>query len=454
MPQFAFTPEEREAIITFILGLVADPPSERYVYHPEPRREAVIAGEALLDEFRCAACHLLKPQQWHLTFQPGEFGPPPRSEGEPFPFMKERLPRQQLEASAGTDASGRLHAALHGMPALGEDGLPLVLYDYVPVEDDEEFDPDDEEFEPEYLDFSFQLWQTEALEGEQYGVGMKPIATDASGIRLPTIVARRPARGGFLPKYLLRHVVAREQQSNPNANGAEAWGWLPPPLSGQGTKVQSSWLHDFLLNPYLIRPAVAMRMPRYNLSPQEATDLARYFAAVDHGDYPYEYHPRRQAAHLAAAEHRYQESFRASGTVGGSPEGSRLDRAIRILTDSNYCIKCHIVGDFVPQTSDKAKAPDLAQVYHRLRPEHVRRWIARPTSVLPYTGMPVNISYDPNVEYLGGISQELYPGTSIEQLDALVDLLMNFDAYTRQRSSITPLVQPQSAETAPAGDQD
>ena len=31
MGRFAFTPDEREAIITFVLGLVADPPAEKYV---------------------------------------------------------------------------------------------------------------------------------------------------------------------------------------------------------------------------------------------------------------------------------------------------------------------------------------------------------------------------------------------------------------------------------------
>ncbi|MFV1965135.1 MAG: PDZ domain-containing protein [Pirellulaceae bacterium] len=452
MPQFSFTREEREAIITWVLGLVADPPSERYVCKPDPRREAIIAGEKLLDQYRCNACHWMEPQQWRLLFEPGEFGSPPRSESETFPFLTEHLRPQQLDGSAGEDESGFLHATLRGMPALDEDGLPLVVYDYIPIEDDEEFDPDDEAFDPEYMDYGFQLWQTAALEGERFDVGMKPSAIDATGVRLSTIVARRPARGGFLAKYLLPHVVEREKRLNPNANGAEAWGWLPPSLYGQGTKVQSDWLHDFLLSPYRIRPSVVMRMPRYNLSPKEATELVRYFAAVDNADYPYEYQGRRQAEHLAVAEQHYQDVLGEVSQPGKLLSGGRLDHAMRILTDSNYCIKCHIVGDFVPQTSDKAKAPDLALVYRRLRPENVRRWIARPTSILPYTGMPVNISYDANAAHLGGVSQDLYHGTSLEQLDAIVDLLMNFDAYAKQRSSMARLVQERS-NAAPTDDE-
>ena len=49
----------------------------------------------------------------------------------------------------------------------------------------------------------------------------------------------------------------------------------------EGRKVQTDWLHDFLLDPYLIRPAVVLRMPKFNMSTGEATALANYFAAVD-----------------------------------------------------------------------------------------------------------------------------------------------------------------------------
>ena len=95
----------------------------------------------------------------------------------------------------------------------------------------------------------------------------------------------------------------------------------------------------------------------------------------------------------------------------------------------------------------------MSQVYQRLRPEYVRDWIAKPNSILPYTSMPVNIQFDPNSPTLGGVPQELYHGTSIEQIDALVDLLMNFDEYTKQRSLIAPMVKqvapPAGAATTP-----
>ena len=47
MPQFPFDHEQREAIITFVLGLIADPPNAKYIYKPDPRRAAIIWGKTL-----------------------------------------------------------------------------------------------------------------------------------------------------------------------------------------------------------------------------------------------------------------------------------------------------------------------------------------------------------------------------------------------------------------------
>jgi hypothetical protein len=49
------------------------------------------------------------------------------------------------------------------------------------------------------------------------------------------------------------------------------------------------------------------------------------------------------------------------------------------------------------------------------------------------------------------VSQALFPGTSISQLDGVVDLLMNFDEYTKRRTSVKELVR--EPTTPPAGQQ-
>jgi hypothetical protein len=222
--------------------------------------------------------------------------------------------------------------------------------------------------------------------------------------------------------------VQAEKEANPQAKPEEAPGWLPPPLVGEGTKVQSNWLYEFLLDPYPIRPAVVLRMPKFNMSADDAKKLVNYFAAVDGANYPYNFDPRTLESHITAANEAHP---------------NRFDDAMKIVTDNNYCIKCHLVGDFVPTGSDRAKAPQLDRVFRRLRPDFVQAWVANPKRLLPYTGMPVNIPPDK------GVSEELYKGTPIEQLNALVDLMMNYDRFTESKTSIKKLVKPAAPAPAP-----
>ena len=112
----------------------------------------------------------------------------------------------------------------------------------------------------------------------------------------------------------------------------------------------------------------------------------------------------------------------------------RLPDALKIIVDNNYCVKCHLLGDFEPTGSDRAKGPRLDLVYRRLRPEYTLAWIADPKRILPYTAMPVNIPPDKPV------SEALYHGTSLQQINGVVDLLMNFDRFLDDRTSMKPMI--------------
>ncbi|MCB9927430.1 MAG: hypothetical protein H6822_35180, partial [Planctomycetaceae bacterium] len=431
MPQFPFTAQEREAVITFVIGLVADPPSAKYLYQPDARQQAITEGRQVLDKFNCAGCHMLEPEQWSISHSPDAFGeqPPVKT----YPFLKTHFTTDELDASAKIDSSGLMHSTLKGMPALEDlpDGIrPLIYDDYGdPIEDEDEY-------APAKLEYPFDLWRPATIAGQTYEVGVLPL-----NLRAPQIEKKYSTRGGFLAKYLLQPVVQREKEVNPAAKGTEAWSWLPPPLINEGAKVQTAWLHDFLLNPYPIRPAVVLRMPKFNMSPDEATKLVNYFAAVDNVEYPYNSSARQQENYLAELAGEYHQK------TGGA--GTRFGDAMKVVTNSNYCVKCHLVGDFAPAGADRAKAPNLAVVYSRLRPDYLRDWIANPKTILPYTSMPVNVPYDPDAPNLGGVSQELYHGTSVEQVDALVDLLLNFDKYSKQQNSVAEMITGE-APAAPA----
>lgn len=66
-----------------------------------------------------------------------------------------------------------------------------------------------------------------------------------------------------------------------------------------------------------------------------------------------------------------------------------------------------------------------------VHPEYVRRWLANPKAVLPQTSMPVNLP--PTGDPMG---QDLIHGTSLQQLEAVRDLLLNFDGHLRGRASL------------------
>ena len=433
MPQFPFDHEEREAVITFVLGLVADPPSAKYVYQADPRTQALIDGRHALEKYNCGGCHLLETQTWQVAYESGNFQTP--TAPKTFPFLAHQVAAETRERSATKDSRGLLTAELAAMPALLDaDGKPRV-------EEVERFDGEEEAFPLEEEDrygagnlrYQLQLWQSAVLEENTYDVGLV-LPVDATAV-----TQKRPSHGGYLAKYLLAPLVKRQVAGEPllsrpkaPGTGTKAWEWVPPPLVGEGRKVQSEWLYEFLLDPHPIRPLTVLRMPQFNMSSHEATALANYFAAHDDADYPYAFGERSRPAHVEAA-------------------GAHFKSAIRVITDGrNGCTQCHAAGDF----SKSAKAPNLEMVYQRLRPDYVRRWIARPAGILPYTQMPENFKVTGDAATEGFVvkGDRYIDGNATQQLDRMVDLLMNWDNYMKQQTSVVELVEQNTPAAAPAAE--
>jgi cytochrome c2 len=426
MPKFPFTDAEREAVITFVLGLVSEPPAEKFLYRPNARQEAIVKGRTVLDRFNCAGCHTLRMETWQVAFKDGDFESP--VDVVDFPFLERHFSDTQLAESLVTDSRGRLHTRLVGQPVMNEEtGEPLrVDIDGLPLE------PDDTESDPYYR---FTLYKDTLIGADSWFVGIQdPMVPGSRTSYGPAEGSAFPAWGGDLARYLFPKVIAHAKQINPQVKGAEAWGWLPPPLMVEGEKVQPDWLHSFLMDPIAIRPAVVMRMPNFHMSSDEAAILVDYFAASSNASFPYEYNRQQRASYLAEQEESRPDIFA---------------EAMNIVVDGNYCVKCHAVGDFQPQGDPTTFGPNLANVHPRLRPEYVRNWIANPKRILPYTGMPVNIPFNSEADHLGGVAQKLFEGTSLQQLSGLVDLLMNFDTYAKRHTQVAPLVEAAAAANAP-----
>ena len=426
MPQFPFDDQQREAVMTFVLGLVAEPPAPQFVHTPSPREQARLDGLVVAEQFNCGGCHTLAMDRFDVAFRPGALGE--SIEAPDYPFLAPRFTPAQVAASLKADSEGRHHATLVGMPLLDpETGRPqLVDEDGIPI------DEDDDEAVPHR---SVMLWHDTLVDGEARQVGGPNLLVPESAIKAGR---HYPAKGGDLARLLYPVVIADEKQINPNVKPEDAWGWLPPPLVGEGQKVQSAWLHKFLLNPHTIRPPAVLRMPKFNWSAAQAASMVDYFAAIDGAEYPYVYDPRLDETSVKEKE---------------MAKAGHLEGALRIVTNNNYCVKCHLVGDYSPPGSIKALAPQLERVHERLRPGYVHDWIANPKRFLPYTGMPVNIPFDKPV------SQDLYAGSSTQQVDALTDLLMHFDLFAKRNLSLEafleatpapPQATPAAAKATPA----
>ena len=418
MPQFPFNDAQREAVMTFVLGLVAEPPAPQFVYAPNEHEQARLSGLKVIEQYNCGGCHALELDRWDVRYRPESLGE--GQEPADYPFLSPHFTPASVGKSLVVDRQGRRHASLVGMPGLDPaTGKPqFVDEDGVPIEED---DAEAVRHHP------FMLWKDVLVDGAPRIVGgpnlLVPDDALAAGHHYP-------ARGGDLARLLFPVVIADEKQINPNVKPDDAWGWLPPPLVGEGQKVQSGWLHRFLLNPVTIRPAAVLRMPKFNFQSSEAASLVNYFGAVDGAEYPYVYDPRLDDSSVAAAE---------------AAHPGHLDGAMKIVTNNNYCVKCHLIGTYAPPGNPKALAPQLEVVHERLRPGYVHNWIANPKRFLPYTGMPVNIPFDKPV------SQDLYTGTSEQQVDALTDLLMHFDRFAKQNLSLDAYLKQQPPADPAAG---
>lgn len=426
MPLFNLSEDDVEAVMTFVLGLVADPPGEKYVYQPTPERAAEIAGRDVLAKYNCKGCHTLGLEQWDVDFEPTMLDPPPPADD--YAFLAPDFTAAERTESAKLTRGGLAAAHLVGRQIVDDQGRPEILSDdYEPLTEE---DVASGEFNPNWR---FTLWEPTLIAGEAYRAG-----DPAPLIPFDAVTRRTPEWGGDLARWIYPDVLARERTFNPSASKDEAWAWLPPPLVNEGRKVRPEWLHNFLLEPFAIRPSVVLRMPKFNMSSEEATQLVEYFAAVDSVHDAYDFSERRTDEYLEEmnAEHP-----------------GRFGDALNIVANNNYCVKCHIVGDYsaVGQPTsfgtDKAAAPDLSKVYGRLRPDFMQRWIANPKLILPYTGMPVNIPHNMPV------AASLYDGDSEQQLAALVDLLANFDKYARGQTNVSTVVEELNPPAAAAADQ-
>ena len=413
MPKFPLNEHEIEAISTFVLGLVARPPAEKYQYRPKGAELAKVEGEKLLQKFNCTGCHIIDlPEISYATkleeILASELGVEDHPEGFDL-LMKLKPPRKAL--------TGKSHIV---KKSDGTETLPVLMFKGLVSSRPK---PDDE---PEEREYGYDLWETIDVGGKVQWAPQRIIVPE------PQLVSEKPARGGSFAEWLVSDIKRVDAEAN-------AWQMSPPPLYQEGIKVQTPWLYSFLKNPQQLRHVTVLRMPKFNMTDAEAQVLANYFAAYDGATYPYQDVPQRNPGYLSAANERYHERH-------PNRPGDYLQESWRVL-NAPICIKCHSVAGQEYKGSDPKKdirGPNLDYVADRLRPDWVMLWLHKPAWITPYTSMPPVFRKD----------QKQFPPLMdtdpLDQVTSVRDALMNYTRLLEKEGKLPLAAAPAPAEAAPA----
>ncbi|WP_337174737.1 c-type cytochrome [Paludisphaera sp.] len=400
MPQFSWAddPKAVEEVMTFVLGLTGERVHPRYVArtHYDDAAIARAEGAKILERYQCAGCHVMRMPRFTI--------PAGTTVADALPAFASNLRGSYNARSADFPAAPhapptfdpdlKLGGDVEEVLKLGPDDGSAVTIEGMPTA---EFDDE----------VSVQLWQPVVIRGYRFDVG------DVLTLDRTMVKAEPAVGGGFAWLYA---AYQAEEEGRPYES---YWNRLPPPLIRQGMKVQTPWMSLYLKDPYAIRPAAQLRMPRYHYQRvgKETDALADYFAALDGVEFPYQTIPSQLQGHLAERE-RVHPNYLNTGFGMMATKGS-------------VCTQCHAVGPFRPDGGpDQVNGPDLRQVANRLRPDFLERWLANPRRLLPYTGMPQSVA--PR-----GPSQMPVPpsfeGQPLEMIRAMRDALLNYSRAVEHR---------------------
>ncbi len=470
----------REAVMTFVLGLVADPIPLKFLHTPKRDRHAEVRGREVMEKYNCAGCHQLRAGVYEFRMDDPKFRDVILDE-----LNRKNEPKPEDHVFEDSNAwRGRPSPIPGRLVVKGVDTATLTSRGTKVL----------------------SLRLTEALRyTDAQGVARDVPATTNVRLPLDALVRSGAASepfGGDVLAIMGGHL--RKVRSVDIKSADEARNYSPPPLLREGEKVQPGWLYRFLLDPEALRPLTVLRMPRFNMSEEEARVLADAFAAVDRIENPAmgltepflavpqrerEFWRKRNADYVAGlskeqlgqrrkefqdAWWRAQEALAArleqdltgaEATLKSAPKDREAEAktfrdqlqkeldavkkrvkdkdltspeyraaeklweeeqvyaadAHRLVTDArSICLSCHSVGE---RQIVGEKGPNLALSQERLRPEWLGQWIANPHRMLTYQSImvqnfPANAKVDPAYAFLEAPPRDF----ALAARDALMDL--------------------------------
>ena len=346
MPQFSWAndPAAVEEVMTFVLGLTGEKIGARYLAKNRYNdvKTALAKGSRVLTRYNCTGCHVLEmpkygiPQGLKVAEAFTDFKSNVRASynarnndflAELYPGLtydpKKKLDAENIEAELGL-------AKDDGSPVTIE-GMPIGVFEN---------------------ELTIQVWKPVTIRGYTFNVGDN-VTLDQTKIQ------KSAAQGGNFA-----WLFATYQQERTGTSFESFWNRLPPPLVREGNKVQTPWFALFVRDPYAIRPAAQLRMPRFHYGKavgtptREAEELADYFAARDGAEFPYQDIPQQRQGYLAEHEKAHPGYLEAGWSM--------------MANKGSPCIQCHAIGQFKPTGGEQVvNGPDLRQVASRFRPGYL-----------------------------------------------------------------------------------
>lgn len=301
--------EAREAVMTFVLGLLAEPIPAKYVHNPTGDRAAEVRGRQVLEKFNCAGCHTVRSGIVEFsTIKPGamkllvENTPELRESGK-YKGPDHIFPEHNLWVGPNPPKNDRLtaHFSSASLSKVGEEGEEVDAYIV-------------------RLAQALRVKDEKGVPHDVPGGADLPVQKDA------VIGEMTPPFGGTFAHVLIPYLQKKDAKAygkfgDPTDKQVQyAWAAAPPSLATEGEKVQPDWLYQFLLNPHMIRPLTVLRMPRFNMSSDEATALVNYFTSTEKATnpgigltYPYVAIPQRADGYIREKTAEYVARLKQAG---------------------------------------------------------------------------------------------------------------------------------------------
>ncbi len=263
MPNFGLNDEEILALSNFVVGLVNDE-VQRAEMVETPEQQAMNLGMQTVRQNNCMACHVIEPAR--VTFL-NEDGERVTVAAEAMPLGDANTPPRMLslaglqaeivasEAKYDAEVEEIIFRALEDTPGIGPIGStffvePSKVVDLLPAKGGA--------FVATVIDYYKNGIPMHT--GESWSLGGDGKVGDVDG---------------------------KQDRSYQDVDfNTVRWTFAPPVLIDEGGKLQRDWFYNFLLDPFVLRPQMRVKMPTFNLTEEEAASIADYFAFKSAKEWP------------------------------------------------------------------------------------------------------------------------------------------------------------------------